>query len=133
MRADGLHSPLVLLSAERCVSVCRQLAMVRQHLAGVYARQQRWREAAKVLTAIPLETGQKQYSAEYRLQTYVKIARLCLEEDDPDTAETYITRAGVLVVRRYYTPTNLDHLRQSPCGEDTHSIKPTSPAPESLW
>ena len=53
-----------------------------------------------MLTAIPLETGQKQYSAEYRLQTYVKIARLCLEEDDPDTAETYITRAGVLVVSR---------------------------------
>ncbi|KAF0308436.1 COP9 signalosome complex subunit 4 [Amphibalanus amphitrite] len=82
----------------RAISFEEQLAMIRQHLAGVYERQQRWREAAKVLTAIPLETGQKQYSAEYRLQTYVKIARLCLEEDDPDTAETYITRAGVLVV-----------------------------------
>ncbi|XP_043205549.1 COP9 signalosome complex subunit 4-like isoform X2 [Amphibalanus amphitrite] len=81
----------------RAISFEEQLAMIRQHLAGVYERQQRWREAAKVLTAIPLETGQKQYSAEYRLQTYVKIARLCLEEDDPDTAETYITRAGVLV------------------------------------
>ncbi|XP_037092716.1 COP9 signalosome complex subunit 4-like [Pollicipes pollicipes] len=80
----------------RAISFEEQLATVRQHLAGVYERQQRWREAASVLTAIPLETGQKQYSSEYRLQTYIKIARLCLEEDDPDMAETYITRASVL-------------------------------------
>lgn len=36
-----------------------QSVQVRQHLAEVFEREQRWREAAKVLVGIPLETGQR--------------------------------------------------------------------------
>ena len=33
----------------------------------------------QVLVGIPLETGQKQYSVDYKLETYLKIARfVCL-------------------------------------------------------
>ena len=45
---------------------------------------------------IPLETGQKQYSVDYKLETYLKIARLFLEDDDPIQAEAYINRASLL-------------------------------------
>lgn len=38
----------------------------------------------------------RQYTVEYKLETYLKIARLFLEEDDPIQAEAYINRASLL-------------------------------------
>lgn len=70
--------------------------MLRRHLSDIYEKEQCWREAAAVLVGIPLETGQKQYSVDYKLETYLKIARLYLEDDDPVQAEAYINRASIL-------------------------------------
>lgn len=80
----------------RVISFEEQVANIRQHLADIYEREQNWREAANVLVGIPLETGQKQYSVDYKLDTYLKIARLYLEDDDPVQAEAYINRASLL-------------------------------------
>ncbi|KAK6627823.1 COP9 signalosome complex subunit 4 [Polyplax serrata] len=80
----------------RVISFEEQVANIRQHLAEIYEREHNWREAANVLVGIPLETGQKQYSVEYKLETYLKIARLYLEDDDPLQAEAYINRASLL-------------------------------------
>lgn len=80
----------------RAVSFEEQMATVRQHLAQIYESEECWRDAAKVLVGIPLETGQKQYTVDYKLETYLKIARLYLEDDDPVEAETYIKRASML-------------------------------------
>ncbi|XP_046567308.1 COP9 signalosome complex subunit 4-like [Haliotis rubra] len=80
----------------RVISFEEQVAAIRQHLADIYEREQCWREAANVLVGIPLETGQKQYSTDYKLETYLKIARLYLEDDDPVQAEAYINRASLL-------------------------------------
>nr|XP_020140856.1 COP9 signalosome complex subunit 4 [Microcebus murinus] len=38
----------------------------------------------------------KQYNVDYKLETYLKIARLYLEDDDPVQAEAYINRASLL-------------------------------------
>lgn len=38
----------------------------------------------------------RQYTVDYKLETYLKIARLYLEEDDPVQAEAYINRASLL-------------------------------------
>ena len=38
----------------------------------------------------------RQYSTDYKLETYLKIARLYLEDDDPIQAEAYINRASLL-------------------------------------
>lgn len=43
----------------RVISFEEQVAVIRQHLAGIYERQEQWREAANVLGLIPLETGQR--------------------------------------------------------------------------
>lgn len=40
----------------------------------------------------------RQYSVDYKLETYLKIARLYLENDDPVQAEAYINRASLLQV-----------------------------------
>ncbi|GFS51169.1 COP9 signalosome complex subunit 4 [Nephila pilipes] len=80
----------------RVVSFEEQVASIRQHLADIYEKEQSWREAANVLVGIPLETGQKQYSVDYKLDTYLKIARLYLEDDDPVQAEAFINRASLL-------------------------------------
>ncbi|KAL0107045.1 hypothetical protein PUN28_015537 [Cardiocondyla obscurior] len=80
----------------RVISFEEQVASIRQHLADIYERNQNWREAANVLVGIPLETGQKQYTIDYKLETYLKIARLYLEDDDPVQAEAFINRASLL-------------------------------------
>ncbi|KAF7997633.1 hypothetical protein HCN44_006204 [Aphidius gifuensis] len=80
----------------RVISFEEQVAIIRQHLADIYERNQVWREAANVLVGIPLETGQKQYAVDYKLDTYLKIARLYLEDDDPIQAEAFINRASLL-------------------------------------
>merc|ERR1712179_599210 len=80
----------------RVISFEEQVAAIRQHLAGIYERETNWREAANVLVGIPLETAQKQYSNDYKLETYLKIARLYLEDEDPVQAEAYINRASLL-------------------------------------
>ncbi|XP_064645691.1 COP9 signalosome complex subunit 4-like [Lineus longissimus] len=80
----------------RVISFEEQVASIRQHLANIYERESCWKEAANVLVGIPLETGQKQYSSDYKLETYLKIARLYLENDDPVQAEAYINRASLL-------------------------------------
>ncbi|KAL8607348.1 COP9 signalosome complex subunit 4 [Nucella lapillus] len=80
----------------RVISFEEQVAAIRQYLASIYEREQSWKEAANVLVGIPLETGQKQYSTDYKLETYLKIARLYLEDDDAVQAEAFINRASIL-------------------------------------
>lgn len=38
----------------------------------------------------------RQYSIDYKLETYLKIAQLYLEDEDPVQAEAYINRALIL-------------------------------------
>ena len=59
----------------RMISFEDQVVAIRQHLADIYEREQNWSEAGKVLVGIPLETGQKQDTVDFKLETYLKIAR----------------------------------------------------------
>merc|ERR1712020_844289 len=90
----------------RVISFEDQVGLIRQHLADIYEKEQNWKQAAQVLVGIPLETGQKQYTVDYRLETYLKIARLYLEDEDPVQGEAYINRAAQL-----QTQTRNDHLQ----------------------
>ncbi|WAQ96812.1 CSN4-like protein [Mya arenaria] len=80
----------------RVISFEEQVSDIRQHLADIYEREGAWKEAANILVGIPMETGQRQYKPEYKLETYLKIARLYLEDADPVQAEAYINRASLL-------------------------------------
>lgn len=45
---------------------------------------------------LPIPSPFRQYNVDYKLDTYLKIARLYLEDDDPVQAEAYINRASLL-------------------------------------
>ncbi|XP_053387207.1 COP9 signalosome complex subunit 4-like [Mercenaria mercenaria] len=97
---DGIAKQVAHFTLEkvqaRVISFEEQVAAIRQHLADIYEREGSWKEAANILVGIPLETGQKQYTTDYKLETYLKIARLYLEDSDPVQAEAYINRASLL-------------------------------------
>jgi len=82
--------------APRVISFEDQVGAIRQHLADIFEREQDWTKAALTLVGIPLETGQKQYSVDYKLETYLKISRLYLEDEDHVNGEMYINRAAQL-------------------------------------
>ena len=44
-------------------------------LVAIRQREQNWSKVGKVLVGIPLETSQKQYTVDFKLETYLKIAR----------------------------------------------------------
>ncbi|XP_065053636.1 COP9 signalosome complex subunit 4-like [Rhopilema esculentum] len=80
----------------RAIAFEEQLVAIRHKLASLYEQEQEWRAAAKVLVGIPLEGGQKIYSNDFKLEIYLKIAQLYLEDDDPVQAEAFINRASIL-------------------------------------
>lgn len=78
----------------RVISFEEQVGSIRQHLAVIYEKEENWRQAAEALIGIPLETGQKQYTIEYKLEIYLRVARLYLEDEDPVQGEAFINRAA---------------------------------------
>jgi len=78
----------------RVVAFEEQVSVIRVNLADLYESEEEWREAAKILIAIPLDTGQRVLEPEYKVNIYVKIAQLYLEDDESVQAEAYINRAA---------------------------------------
>ncbi|CAG8542933.1 5376_t:CDS:2 [Diversispora eburnea] len=74
----------------RVVSFEEQISTLREKLAEIYENEEEWLEAAKVLQGIPLDSG-------HRLKIYIKIVQLQLEEDEAISAETYLSRAALLI------------------------------------
>jgi len=74
-----------------------QVSVIRVNLAKLYEGEEEWKEAAKILIAIPLDTGQRVLEPEYKVNIYVKIAQLYLEDDESVQAEAYINRASELI------------------------------------
>ncbi|RKP10781.1 hypothetical protein THASP1DRAFT_34019 [Thamnocephalis sphaerospora] len=66
-------------------------------LAAIFEDEEDWRQAARALQAIPLESGHRAVSADYQLKTYIHIVRLMLAEDDAIEAEAYLNRAALLI------------------------------------
>jgi len=79
----------------RVVAFEEQVSVIRVDLAKLHEEEEEWREAAKVLIAIPLDT--RVLEPEYKVNIYVKIAQLYLEDDESVQAEAYINRASELI------------------------------------
>ncbi|XP_022669193.1 COP9 signalosome complex subunit 4-like isoform X2 [Varroa destructor] len=80
----------------RLISFQEQDSTIRQHLADILEQEDRWQEAATVLSEIPFDNGQKQYTKDYKLKTYLRIARLYLDCGEIMKAETFVNRASLL-------------------------------------
>ncbi|KAI8847306.1 hypothetical protein BC829DRAFT_375577 [Chytridium lagenaria] len=82
----------------RTVAYEEQISIIREKLAEIYEEEENWTEAARVLQGIPLDSGHRNISDEYRLRIYIHIVRLFLEDEDSVSAEAYINRASLLFV-----------------------------------
>lgn len=72
------------------------LSKILYNLAEVLIEKKEFLEAARTLQEIPLETGQKGYEKEFKVQVWVKIAQLYLQEEKSLEAERYINKAAPL-------------------------------------
>lgn len=81
----------------RVVAFEEQVSIIRINLAKLYEDEEEWREAARILIGIPLDTGQRVLEPEYKVDIYVKIAQLFLEDEESVQAETFINRASELI------------------------------------
>ncbi|KAI8978599.1 PCI domain-containing protein [Pilobolus umbonatus] len=81
----------------RAVSFEESLSQLREKLADVYENEGDGLEAAKILQGIPLDSGHRTISDDYKLQVYIRIVRLLLDEDEAVNAEAYLNRAALLI------------------------------------
>ncbi|KAJ3019173.1 UNVERIFIED_CONTAM: COP9 signalosome complex subunit 4 [Siphonaria sp. JEL0065] len=87
---------------QRQVAYEEQIAQTRMHLAALLEANQDWAEAAKVLMAMPLDSGHRQVDDLTKAQVYVRIVRLLLEDEDSVSAESYLNRASLLVNKQEF-------------------------------
>jgi COP9 signalosome complex subunit 4 len=98
---EELHTEVANYALEkiqpRVVAFEEQVSVIRLNLATLYELQEEWKDAAKVLIGIPLDTGNRVLEPEYKVDIYVKIAQLYLEDEESVQAEAYINRASELI------------------------------------
>lgn len=91
----GLHTLEKLKG--RVVSFEEEDFVIRELLSEVFQAEGDWSEAAKCLAAINLETGTRCRTPLQKAEKYVKIAELYLEDEDPVAADTFCTRAAMVM------------------------------------
>mmetsp|Transcript_139139 Transcript_139139/g.242109 ORF Transcript_139139/g.242109 Transcript_139139/m.242109 type:complete len:403 (+) Transcript_139139:68-1276(+) len=91
----GLHTLDKLRG--RVVSFEEEDFVIRELLSEVFQAEQDWSEAAKLLAAINLETGTRCRTSLQKADKYVKISELYLEDEDPVSADTFCTRAAMVM------------------------------------
>lgn len=69
-----------------------QDALLREALCTAYEAQEDYTSAAKALQGIHLDTSQRQITDEAKVQTWIKIVRLYLEDDDTVSAEQALNK-----------------------------------------
>ena len=94
--------PVLVLSAleilqPRVVSFVEQCSTIRENLAKVLEEEESWSEAARVLSGIDYESSIWQGNSFARLEKYIKIAMLYLEDADHGNAEVFIKRAASFI------------------------------------
>ncbi|OJT03760.1 COP9 signalosome complex subunit 4 [Trametes pubescens] len=80
----------------RIVSYEEQVNSLRFQLADILEEEEQWSDAARVLTGISLDSGQRSLPDAEKLRVYVRIVRLLLEDEDSVEAERYYNRAALL-------------------------------------
>lgn len=83
-----------------------QATDLRKVYADLLEEDEEFEQAAKVLVGIPLESSSNR-TPEDKLQIYIRIVRLFLEDEDSTSAETYFQRASLLPVAQSDLATQL--------------------------
>ena len=111
----------------RVVSFEEQVSVIREELATIYEKEEKWSEAAKMLAGIPLDSGIRVLDDNYKVQKYIKIAQLFLEDDEPVSAEGSINRASLLITEETEPSLRLLHKARSPLPQPpaSHRAQPS--------
>jgi len=96
----------------RVVAFEEQVSLIRMNLSILYEAEEEWKDAARVLQGIPLDTGQRLLEPEYKVKIWVKVAQLFLEDDESIDAESYINKASELI---HQCKDEMLHLRYKVC------------------
>uniref|UniRef100_A0A6B2L6P2 COP9 signalosome complex subunit 4 n=1 Tax=Arcella intermedia TaxID=1963864 RepID=A0A6B2L6P2_9EUKA len=97
LHKDVATSTLEILGQGHAVQFEEQISDINYHLGKVLIKEGTdLIAAAKVLQAIPLETGQRNYPVEKKVKIWVMIAQLYLEEERAMEAERFINKAAPL-------------------------------------
>lgn len=111
--AVGTHTLAILTASPTASSsFLEQAATLRTLIADGHEQNEAFREAARILADIPLESSQRRVSDADKCAVWVRIVRLYLEEDDPTTAETYLNKLKN-VIHNVADPTTNLHFRLS--------------------
>jgi COP9 signalosome complex subunit 4 len=81
----------------RATSFTEEIVGLREILADLFSLENNWRDAAKALLAIQLDSCAKTSTEEYKATHFTRIAEWYLSADDPTTAETFVNRAWPLI------------------------------------
>lgn len=84
-------------TANRASSFEDQTSLIREHMAAVYEAEENWAQAAKLLAGIPMDSGIRMIETAYKVDKYIKIAMLFLQDEESVSAETFINRAALLI------------------------------------
>lgn len=109
----GSHTlDILAASPTASSSFLEQAAALRGLIADGHEANEDFRDAARVLADIPLESSQRRVSDAEKCAVWVRIVRLYLEEDDTTTAETYLNKLKN-VIHAVPDPTLNLHFRLS--------------------
>ncbi|KAL4916653.1 hypothetical protein BDW62DRAFT_185661 [Aspergillus aurantiobrunneus] len=86
----GQHAVTLLQS--RSTSVEEQDAQIREILADAFEAEEEYIAAAKALQGIHIDSSQRLVSDSAKVQLWIRIVRLYLEEDDTTSAEAFLNR-----------------------------------------
>lgn len=78
--------------ASQAASYEEQNSTVREILASGYEEEEEWTKAAQALQGIQLDSTQRQISDLVKTQTWIRIVRCYLEDDDTVSAETALNK-----------------------------------------
>ncbi|KAI8904715.1 hypothetical protein EDD86DRAFT_74786 [Gorgonomyces haynaldii] len=81
----------------RSVAFENEISQVREYLADIHEQEESWTEAAQVLQRIPLDSGHRTVSNDYKARIYIRIVQLFLEDEDFVSADAYLNRAAILM------------------------------------
>jgi COP9 signalosome complex subunit 4 len=82
---------------EKQIAFESQLTSIYLNLANIYESQSQYSTAASYLSRIPLDSGTRQIQDNYKLEIYIRIVRLYLEDEEFVSADAFLNRAAMLV------------------------------------
>ena len=74
-----------------------QISNLFANLANIHESEGQYSTAASYLTRIPLDSGTRVIQDDYKLEIYIRIVRLFLEDEDFVNADAFLNRAAMLV------------------------------------